>query len=353
MTFDLLIVGPASGKTGGITRYINEQVGQLPDWIETNIHDVRPDRDGAIPSFLATVADSLRAVASFPFRSRPQALHVHTSHGLGFYREAFYVLFARYVWNRPVVLHIHGSSFDEFVRTDNPVLHQFQAMVFESSERIIVLSEYWKRVLSTRVPESKLEVQPNAVDVEQYDPSFESEVPTVTFISNHIQRKGIIDLVEAIDRLKRTETTRFRVCLAGSGPESEHARELADRHDDVEYLGYVSEAQKRRLLSTSSIYVLPTYAEGLPIALLEGMAGGNAVISTDVGSIPEVIDDHGGQLIEPGDVDQLTTALRSLIERPGVVESMGRRNHQLVAEDYSWTTVSRELAGIYRSTVAG
>lgn len=353
MTFDLLIVGPASGKSGGITRYINEQVGQLPDWIEAHIHDVRPSRDGTIPNTLGTLADSLRAVVSFPFRPRPQAIHVHTSHGLGFYREAFYVLFASHVWNRPVVLHVHGSSFDEFVQTDNPVLQRFQSIVFGSSDRIIVLSEYWKRVLSTRVSESKLEVEPNAVDVDQYDPSYDPDVPTVTFLSNHIERKGIVDLVEAIDRLKRTGETRFRVWLAGSGPESERAKQLADRYDDVEYHGFVSESEKRRLLNASSVYVLPTYAEGLPIALLEGMAGGNAVISTDVGSIPEVIDKDGGQIVEPGEVDQLTTALRTLIQRPEKIESMGRRNHQLVADEYSWTSISRDLAGIYRSTVNG
>lgn len=351
MTIDLLIVGPLSQTTGGVSRYVTEQQRQLPATIEAEVYDIAEPTDGSLTGFAAAVLWSLVDLVSFPFRSKPQTMHVHTSHRFSFYRAALYVLFGAYVWRRPVVLHVHGSSFDEFVRTDSRVLDAFQSLVFDACDSIIVLSAYWRDVMADHVDESKLEVQPNAVDVDEYDPTFRVAEPHVTFVSNHIERKGIVELVSAIERLKREGVGPFRVSIAGDGPEADRARELAAEHDDVEYLGYVTESEKRALLNDSSIYVLPTYAEGLPIAVLEAMAGGNAVVSTEVGSIPEVIDESGGRLVEPGDVDQLTATLHALITEPGTVEAMGRRNHELVADRYSWAAVSRGLTDIYRSTV--
>lgn len=349
---ELLVVGPAGGVTGGVARYVTEQCRHLPAEVTTTVYD-----DGTTGGSLRSRAPSkafaaLRRAIGFPLQSRPDIVHVHCSHGLSFYRAAFYVLVASHAWNRPVVLHVHGSSFDDFVRTDSTVARRFQSVVFDAADAVVVLSEYWRRVLADRVPEERLRVFPNAVDASQYDPSFESDPPTVAFVSNHIRRKGIRELVEAVDRLQRDDDVpTFRTRIAGSGPESDHARRLADRYETVEYLGYVSEREKRALLEDASIYVLPTYAEGLPIALLEGMAGGNAVVSTDVGSIPEVIGSENGRLVAPGDVDQLTAALRDLVSAPDTVESMGRTNARLVREEYSWSTAAARLTDLYRSIV--
>ncbi|MDN4032207.1 glycosyltransferase, partial [Chryseobacterium gambrini] len=79
-----------------------------------------------------------------------------------------------------------------------------------------------------------------------------------------------------------------------------------------------------------SIYVLPAYAEGLPIGVLEGMAGGNAIVATAVGGVPDVVDDEGGRLVPPRDVDALAEALSSLVERPEEVSEMGKHNAERV-----------------------
>jgi glycosyltransferase involved in cell wall biosynthesis len=77
------------------------------------------------------------------------------------------------------------------------------------------------------------------------------------------------------------------------------------------------------------------------------MAGGNAVITTTVGSIPEVLGPDNGVLVEPGDVDALTDAIVELVGSPATVEGMGRRNRQLVSESFSWNTVTKRLLELY------
>lgn len=348
---DLLIVGPAGHDTGGVARYIDEHRRILPSGIGTRTYDVATPRGTGSTRFLRAVLGALWDMLRFPFRRRPDVVHVHTSHYLSFYLSAFYVLFASVAWRRPVVVHVHGSSFDEFVRTDLAPVAWLQSIVLGAADRVVVLSPYWRDVLSRRVPERKLVVLPNAVDPDEYDPRYDVDPPHVAFVSNHIRRKGIEELTDAVDALL-SEGLDFRTTIAGKGPLSDHARDLDERWESVEYVGYVSEAEKRAILNRASIYALPTHAEGLPIALLEGMAGGNALVSTRVGSIPDVVDASNGELIDPGDADALRAALRRLVADPERVARMARTNRELIETTYSWERTAERLVTLYGNLCA-
>ncbi|WP_121823387.1 glycosyltransferase family 4 protein [Halostella salina] len=351
-TIDLLVVGPESRATGGVARYVTEQRARLPDDVDPRVYDVGTPRGEGLRWFLAALLVSLRAAVLFPFRSRPDAVHVHSSHGFAFYRASFYVLFAALVWQRPVVLHIHGSSFDDFVVDASLPVRLLQSAVFDACDRIIVLSAYWRDVLAHRASPEKLVVVPNAVDADEYRPEFDAD-PHVVFVSNHVERKGIGELADAVDDLKRDGAPEFRVSIAGDGPLSDRAEDLAARHDGVDYLGYVSETEKRELIDSASIYALPTHGEGLPIALLEGMAGGNAVVTTGVGSIPEVVGETNGLLVDPGDSDDLADAIGELVANPERAAAMGRTNREAVRERYSWPAAVDRLTETYRAAIPG
>jgi len=348
---DLLIVGPASGR-GGIAQYIGEQRRRLADRVAVRTFDnATPAADspaGFVLGALATVAGWLR----FPFRRRPEVVHLHTSHYYSFYLSAAYVLFAALVWRVPVVVHVHGSSFDEFVADASPPVAALQRLVFGSSDAVVVLSEYWRERLAVRVPERKLVVRPNAVAPERYDPDRSSDRPHLAFVSEHTERKGIVETADAIGRLK-ADGVDFRATIAGSGPLSDRAEAVAAEHEGVEYVGYLPEDGKRELLGAATVYVLPTYAEGLPIAVLEAMAGGNAVVSTDVGSIPSVVDGENGALVPPGDVDALTAALERLLTDPEAVGAMGRVSRERVEEGYAWDALADDLVALYGRLLAG
>jgi glycosyltransferase involved in cell wall biosynthesis len=348
----LLIVGTLGG--GGIHRYIEEQQCRLAPHLDVSVYDMysKPVGEGVV-WFLRSLLLALVAATRFPFRTRPDVVHVHTSHRYSFVRASFYVLFAAHVWRRPVVLHVHGSGFDEFLEDGGVALRFLQARVFEASDAVVVLSPYWRKVLAEHVSSSKLHVLPNAVDPDEYDPTFEVDPPHVVFLSNLIERKGVPAFVEAVDALAERPLPGFEVSIAGAGPLSDAVEALAARHDWVTYHGYVSEAEKRSLLDEGSIYVLPTHAEGLPIAMLEAMAGGNAIVSTAVGAIPAVIDEGNGTLVEPRDPDGLADGLAELVRTSETIERMGRRNRRLVVERYAWDDVVDRLLSLYDGLAGG
>ncbi|WP_411966263.1 glycosyltransferase family 4 protein [Haloferax sp. YSMS24] len=342
----LLVVGPRG--TGGIDRYITEQKRYLEDRMDVRLYTryTAPKGEG-VERAVRMILSSIQALLLFPFQSRPDIVHVHSSHKYSFYRSAFFVLYSAYVWRVPVVLHIHGSSFDEFLDTDSLLVRRLQSLVFDTVDDVVVLSEYWREFVSRRTDYDKVHVLANAVEPAEFEPTYEADPVHVVFVSNLIERKGIGELLDAIEALEAMPNLSFRVSIGGRGPHAERVEAVADAYDNVEYLGFLSEAEKRDLLGRGTVFVLPTYAEGLPIALLEGMAGGNAVVTTPVGSIPEVVTDEQGILVSPGNAQELTDALAHLIANPDEAVRMGRKNRSLIESRYSWESNADNLVSMY------
>jgi glycosyltransferase involved in cell wall biosynthesis len=346
---ELLIVGRQG--PGGIGQYISEQRRHLADRLHVSAHRSGAFDTEGVLAFVRSLLVILRNMLAYTTRSPPDIVHIHSSHRFSFYRAGYYVLFSKYIWKRPVIFHVHGSSFDVFVSTESRLVRWYQSLVFDATDEIIVLSEYWKETLSKHTDETKLAVIPNAVEAADYTPAFDGGRPHVVTVSNQLPRKGIVEFAEAVDELMDGDLD-FRVSIAGKGPLSTHSERLAATYEDVEYLGYVSEERKHELLGTGSIFVLPSHAEGLPIAMLEAMAAGNAIVSTTVGAIPEVIDDERGLLVEPRDGDALADALAELIADPERVAAMGAANRRAANDEYAWATVAEELLAAYDRNLA-
>jgi glycosyltransferase involved in cell wall biosynthesis len=352
----LLIVGSCGRDTGGVAQYIHGQVRHLNDDLDIEIHDTTspPGKDalsdGGLSKLLwlfSAVLSALWTVLQYPFRSRPDIVHVHASSRLSFYRESVYVVYTALIWKRQVVIHIHGSDFDEFLQECGPVRSWYIQQVLSLCAEVIVLSSYWEDVLQRETNIRHTTVLPNPIDAETFPNGDGTGGPHFIYIANLIERKGVEEFVTAIRQLQKTDGLPFKVSIAGDGPEADRMSVLANEYDSVEYYGYVDEERKRELLTEGSVYVLPTHAEGLPISLLEGMAGGNAIVSTEVGAIPEVIRSENGVLISPVDVDELTEALETLRTNDQLRQTMAQNNSRLVREQYTWSSISEELLALY------
>jgi colanic acid/amylovoran biosynthesis glycosyltransferase len=169
---------------------------------------------------------------------------------------------------------------------------------------------------------SKLELVRCGIDLGSFAPaprdrgagSFE-----VLCVGRLVADKGQRVLIDAIDRLRR-EGVDVRVTLAGDGPDraelEERARALGVG-DRIAFAGAVDPARARELYASADAFCLPSFAEGLPVVLMEAMAAGLPVVTTRIMGIPELVE-HGvtGELVPPGRVDALADALSGLVDDP-------------------------------------
>jgi glycosyltransferase involved in cell wall biosynthesis len=161
------------------------------------------------------------------------------------------------------------------------------------------------------------------------------------------ERKGTFDLLEAAERLQ-VRRPEIRFIFVGGG-EVERFRALAGerRLANVTFVGAVGDAERVALLHGGDVFALPSHAEGQPIAILEAMAAGLPILSTTVGSIPEVVGEPNGLLVQPRDVDAIVARLEQLADDQALRERMGRSNAREAAVKYDLSRVFREIDAVY------
>jgi glycosyltransferase involved in cell wall biosynthesis len=166
------------------------------------------------------------------------------------------------------------------------------------------------------------------------------------------EQKGQVLLIEAAHRLA-ADGTDFELVLAGDGELRADIEALIRRYklqDRVRITGWISGARVREEILAARALVLPSFAEGLPVVLMEAMALQRPVISTYVAGTPElVIPGEHGWLVPAGDVDALTQAVRACLDAPAdVLRRMGEAAHQRVLERHDVNRETAKLAALFR-----
>lgn len=179
--------------------------------------------------------------------------------------------------------------------------------------------------------------------------------PRLVCIGRLGPEKGQLLLADAAARL-REEGVEVEIVLVGDGPaRAEIERRARQRGvlDRVRLVGWQSSEEVRRWILGSRAVVVPSFAEGIPVVILEAMALRRPAIATCVGGIPELVR-HGenGWLVPPGSVEELAGAMRDALAAPGErLRAMGESGRRLVLERHHLATEVRKLAGLFERVV--
>jgi glycosyltransferase involved in cell wall biosynthesis len=160
--------------------------------------------------------------------------------------------------------------------------------------------------------------------------------------------KGVADVVHAVRRLGAAGHDIVLVA-AGDGEEREGLRRLAASlgiAERVHLLGYRSDVGE--LLTAADVFVIASYGEGLPIALIEAMALARPVVSTRVGEIANVLESgRSGRLLDPGDIDALSAAIESVVTSPDEAQRLARAGLQRYHARYSRAAMVQRYRQLY------
>ena len=343
----VLMIGAGRDVRGGVSSVVNSYYDAGLDRL-CELTYLPTMRDG---SKLKKLFVAACARVRFEFLIKNQdILHVHMSADNSFYRKAVFIRKA-YKEKKKIIIHMHGSTFDLFYRERcNETQKREVREIFAMADKVIALSDDWKEFLAGEICEnSKIEVVYNAVKMpEMYQKDYNNQNMLFLGILGH--RKGTYDLLEVLPEIFR-KYPKAHIYFGGDG-ERERAEQLCREKgiaDCVTFLGWVRGTEKERLLKECSIYVLPTYHEGMPMSVLEAMSYGMAVVSTYVGGIPHLIKTgENGLLCEPGDTEGLRGCLAELLENQQLRQQLGRKATEKIKSEFDVAISVQKVVSVYK-----
>jgi len=292
----------------------------------------------------------LARLALWSLRGRGRIVHIHATVRGSAYRKAVCVLVAKVLCRR-VVLQVHSGAGDIAAFRSGlgrPSLALLRAS-FAAADAVLAVSAASAAALREAGVGADVEVVPNAAPV--VAPFERSERPDgevrIAYLGGFANRaKGSDVLIEALAEAMHA-APRARVTLAGPGEPPAAALALLAAEPRLEWAGWLDAEAKDELLREAEIFVMPSRSEGLPMALLEAMAYGMAVIATAVGGIPELVEDDGdGVLVPAEDPAALVSALGRLLADPALRRRLGQAARQRVAR-LDAVEVAGRLEAIY------
>lgn len=269
-------------------------------------------------------------------KKKVHLVHIHFSSRGSTFRTLILIIISQ-IFRKPVILHAHGSGFDIFYNNLPFWIQRFINHIFCQCSRFITLSKSWKKfyVANLALEETKIVVLPNPVKLST-KVKITKKLNTVNFVflGRIGERKGAFELIKAFSDIPITQRSLAKLTLAGDG-DVKIAKSLVEDLEltnAVTILDWVNAQERDALLAESDVFVLPSYNEGLPMAMIEAMSFGLSIITTPVGGIPELIfHEQNGLLTEPGNVKELSRAMQLLIENEEMRIFLGTKAEQSVA----------------------
>jgi glycosyltransferase involved in cell wall biosynthesis len=341
-----------AGGQGGVDRMMDElrRTLQIDRFANTKACFITTRGPGSIvwsPFFLAHAIVRLLLLRLL---KRVDVVHINLSAHGSTYRKLILARISR-ICRLPYMLHLHSGQFDHFWDSRKSILKGEIDLMFRKSQRIIVLGNHWKQVVSDRVSDcsGKIVIVPNATRMAiSKTPKIVDEAANILFLGRLGPGKGVPQLVMALSRLG--SKSGWRATLAGDGAvkETRAAVEQAGLADRISVPGWVDSARVDALLHAANILVLPSLSENLPMSVIEALAHGAAVICTPVGALPDIIEhERTGLFVKPGDVEGLASALGRLIEDPDLRWRLGEAGKALHRTRLDVEVCAERLAAIW------
>jgi glycosyltransferase involved in cell wall biosynthesis len=350
----VVMAGPLPPTVGGMASVLGALAGSsLAERVDLRLFETGKTTPPGRPLWQG-VAARLSLMARwwrlFGAQPRPVA-HVHTCSGLTYFLDGGLLLLSRMRGAR-VILHIHGAKFDHFLDGLSAPMAALARWLAARASVIVVLSPEWQERLDRRWPGLPTEVVANGVSM-PCRASLVAAAPgpaRFAFLGNLGRRKGVHVLLDAAEQASQP----WEVDLAGGVEEPGFDRWVAEEverrglTDRVHLLGPVVGDAKVDLLASAQGFVLPSLAEGLPMAMLEAMAMSLPVVVSDAGAMPEAVRDGIDGLVVPaGDAAALAAALDRLAARPAEREEMGRSAAERCASRYGIGRMADALMVLY------
>lgn len=321
------MVGPKSDSKGGIATVIanfkeyysgENQVSYLATWTEKHK--------------FSTGIKAVLTLRKIIRKNKIDVVHFHVAQKSSFYRKA---LLAKLVPRRTkVIFHMHASQFDTFYKLAGKKAKKKIQRELSRLDGLVVLSEEWAAFYE-QITDAPIEIIENAVMVEE-QPKYNPRATEIITLGRLGKRKGSYDILHVAKQLE-SEFPNVCFTLFGDGEIEEVEREMeALASQNVRLGGWLLKEDRDEIVAGTVLHLLPSYQEGLPMSILETMSEGIPNLASDVGGIPQVIQDgENGMLIKPGDISSMVEKLRYFLTDEKLREKLSQASYEKIKTDFS------------------
>jgi glycosyltransferase involved in cell wall biosynthesis len=279
-------------------------------------------------------------------RNRPQAVYIPSAQTtVAFLRDVPFILTAKF-FRRKVICHLRGGNFKNWYNSIRKLTRWLVRHVQKMVDAQIVLGDCLVDMYADMMPREKIFVVPNGGDFpiakRIEDKNNNAKKVRILFLANFIKTKGVLEVLHAAPEVL-SDFPDVEFIFAGSWRDKETQSifiEFLSDHPElpITVMPPISGSEKFKLLASADFFVFPTYYsnEGHPWCILEAMASGLPVISTDQGAIREtVIDGGNGFLIEKENAGAVAEKIKALLADPKLREKMGRESRRIYEENFT------------------
>ena len=350
----VIVAGPSLDAISGVTTHVLSLLrSPLPARFELEHFQVGSEgRAESAPQRLARLALSPLALAWTILRRDATLVHLNTSlNARAFWRDAAYLLVAKLCGAR-VVLQKHGGTLERFCGA-SPWKGFLVERILGLADAVVVLSRKELREYRDRLPRQNVVLLPNGIDLYPFR-KLAHKAPggalRLIYIGRLAPRKGLGEILDAM-ALLRGRGVAATLVVAGSGPDEAALRARAATlglGEAVSFAGAAYGERKAALLAEADVLLLPSYSEGLPYSLLEGMAAGAVPVVTPVGAIPDVVErGRQGLYVPVGDAGAIAAAVTELAADREALARMAAASRTRVASAYSVERLAADFASLY------
>lgn len=341
-------------SSGGIEIYVDNFIGELAKEEDIEIKVITRkfretknyERDGNVEVYrVSWIKGFYFRNLSFNFSALLHGLKLDLEviHAHGPFATLFGLILAK-IKRKPLIATPHGLALQQpqYHKFLKYILKKLERFVYSRANHVIFLSEQEKDEFRKKLEflPDMWGVVPPGLEVKKFwvgdSRSIKDEFDlknkiVVTFVGRLIGVKGVEIFIRALKDLRED----YKALIVGDGPETKKLQNMMEEHglrDKVTFTGWRSDIPA--ILAASDIFVLPSYSEGLPIALLEAMAAGKACVVTDIG-LP-VNSGENALVVPAGDPESLARAVETLLIDEKLREKLGRNAREEVKREYSW-----------------
>jgi glycosyltransferase involved in cell wall biosynthesis len=273
----------------------------------------------------------------------------------GFFKDSLFILIAKF-FGRKIVLQLRGSNFKIWISNSSSLNKWYVRYILKKTQGIIVLGHNLKYLFTDYYPNDKIFVVPNGGDY-----TFPERVETgelkILYLSNLLASKGIEDVFRAIEIVSKKVDVKFSVDVIGSwyNVEEEERCLSIKESNHLPINVHLSKGlnEKFQYLANADIFVFPPKEpEGHPWCIVEAMAVGLPIISTDMGAIVEsVIDGENGFIIEPKHPEQIAEKLELLMKNETLRKKMGAAGRELYLTNFTEAKMVEKLTATFNNII--